>query len=388
MSLNISERLTRVPPYAFAVLGKRVAQLNAEGHDVIRLDMGSPDLPPPPQVIEALAQSARDPACHGYAGYTGKPVLRQAFADYYQRRFGVSLDPATEVLPLIGSKEGLVNLSLAWLDPGDVVLVPDPGYPIYAMGALLAGAIPHTVQLTAEQRFLPDLDSVPQDVLNKARLLWINYPNNPTGAVATLGDLERIVAFCCKHDLLLCSDNPYADVTFDDFLPPSVLQVEGAREIAVEFNSLSKLYNMAGWRVGVCVGNAAVVDALVRVKSNIDSGIFHPIQDAACVALNEVPDQWIRARNEVYRRRRDQVLEALPHIGLEAEPPSAALYVWARVLDGDDEAYVQGALEAAFVSITPGRMYGDAGRGYVRFSLVTDEGRLGIALNRLIQWYA
>ncbi len=386
MPFDPTQRLASIPAYPFAVLGKRIAELNKAGRDVIRLDMGSPDLPPPPRVVEALAESARNASNHGYAAFNGTPALRGAFAGYYRRRFGVDLDPATQVLPLIGSKEGIANLALAWLDPGDVALVPDPAYPVYEMGAILAGASSHAVRLVAERGFMPDLDSIPQRVLDKARLLWINYPNNPTGAVATLEGLERIVAFCRRHHLLLCSDNPYADVTFDDFQAPSVLQIDGAVDVAVEFNSLSKLYNMAGWRIGVCVGNTQVIDALGCVKSNIDSGIFRSIQDAATVALNEIDDDWIRERNAVYQRRRDLVLEALPHIGLEADPPRAALYVWARVLDGDDAAYAEAALEEAFVSVTPGRVYGRSGEGYIRISLVTNEERLGIALDRLIKW--
>jgi LL-diaminopimelate aminotransferase len=381
-----TQRLSNIPAYPFAILGARIARLNAAGHDVIRLDMGSPDLPPPPRVVEALAESARDASHHGYSAFSGTPALRQAFADYYHRRFGVELDPATQVLPLIGSKEGIANLALAWLDPHNIALVPDPAYPVYEMGAILAGASSYAVPLRAERGFMPDLDSIPQSVLDRARLLWVNYPNNPTGAVATVEDFARVVAFCRQHRLLLCSDNPYADVTFDDFRAPSVLQVDGAIDVAVEFNSLSKLYNMAGWRIGVCVGNAQVIDALGCVKSNIDSGIFRSIQDAACVALNEIGDDWIRERNAVYQRRRDRVLAALPRVGLEADPPRAALYVWARVLDGDDAAYANGALDEAFVSVTPGRVYGPSGEGYIRISLVTNEERLAVALDRLIAW--
>jgi LL-diaminopimelate aminotransferase len=381
-----TQRLGNIPPYPFATLGKQISQLNVAGHDVIRLDMGSPDLPPPPQVIEALAESSRSPANHGYPGFAGTPELRQAFADYYNRRFGVELDVNTQVLVLIGSKEGVANLALAWLDPGDIALVPDPAYPVYEMGAILAGASSHPVPLVPERGFMPDIDSIPRDVLKEARLLWINYPNNPTGAVASLEDLEQIVTFCREHGLLLCSDNPYADVTFDGFRAPSVLQIEGAFDVAVEFNSLSKTYNMAGWRVGVCAGNPQAVEALGSVKSNIDSGVFRPIQDAATVALNEVGDEWINERNTVYQRRRDMVMEALASVGLEAEPPRAALYVWARVVDGDDEAYACDALEEAFVSVTAGRVYGKSGMGYVRISLVTNEERLRLALDRLIQW--
>ncbi|HEC23161.1 MAG TPA: aminotransferase class I/II-fold pyridoxal phosphate-dependent enzyme [Chloroflexi bacterium] len=385
--LALASRLENIPPYPFVARAERIRELKAGGHDVIRLDIGNPDLPPHPAVIEALYNSAQNPANHGYGGYAGKPALRRAFADYYARRFGVSLDPEREVLPLIGSKEGLINIGLALLNPGDVVLVPDPAYLTYSRGALLAEAEPYRVPLVPERNFMPDLESIPPEVLARARLLWINYPNNPTGAVASKDELAGIVDFCREHDILLCSDNPYADVTFDGVRAHSVLEVPGAKEIAVEFNSLSKTYNMAGWRVGVCVGNAEMVNALLRIKSNVDSGLFLAIQDAACVALNEVGKDWIAGRNAIYQRRRDILMEALPRLGLSATPPQAALYVWARVDGGDDVAYSEEALEEAHVSVTPGRIYGPAGRGYVRLSLVIGETRMREAIRRLSEWY-
>jgi LL-diaminopimelate aminotransferase len=388
MSRSPASRLSSIPPYPFAALEKRLAVLRAAGHDVIRLDMGSPDLPPPPQVVETLATTAQQAGMHGYGGFAGTPELRRAFADYYRRRFGVSLDPDTEVLALIGSKEGIAHMALAYLDPGDVALVPDPGYPAYEMGAILVGGESWPVRLAPELGFMPDLDSIPEDVLGRARILWINYPNNPTGAVAELPDLERIVEFCRKYNLLLCSDNPYSDLFFEDVLPPSALQVDGAKEMTVEFNSLSKTYNMAGWRVGVCVGRAEAVAALQTVKSNIDSGLFKVIDRAAQTALNEVPDSWIAERNAVYRERRDAIIEALPLVGLSAESPRAGLYVWAKVKGGDDAGYAEGALTEAHVSLTPGRVYGTAGEGYVRFSMVVTCERIEEAMERLVAWYA
>lgn len=382
-----AQRLDRLPPYPFAVIGKKIASMRADGADVIGLHMGSPDMPPPDSVINHLESSARESSHHGYAGFTGTPGLRSAIADYYSERFGVSLDPSTEVLPLIGSKEGIAHIALSYLDAGDVALVPDPGYPTYAMGAAMAGGEPCLYALDADNGFLPDLDSIPADLLERARIMWINYPNNPTGAVATLDDYARLVNFAREHDLLLCSDNPYADVTFDGYRAPSLLEVDGAKDVSVEFNSLSKTYNMAGWRVGMCVGSAEAVKALLAVKSNVDSGLFRAVCDAAELAIRETPQVWIDERNMVYQKRRDMIMEALPSIGLGGDAPKAALYVWAKVDDGDDAAYAEGALDVANVSLAPGYIYGEHGRGFVRFSLVTPQERLQEALDRLRDWY-
>lgn len=378
-----ADRLNRVPMYVFASLGARIRKLQAEGLDVIRLDIGSPDMPPPDFIIEALHQSAQNPRHHGYAGYFGTPALRQAIADYYARRFGVELDAATEIQPLIGSKEGIVNMALAWLDPGDLALVPDPGYPSYRMGAYLAGAETYTLPLLAENDFLPDLDAIPDDVADRARLLWLNYPNNPTGAVAPLEFLERAVAFAQKHDLLICHDAPYTEICFDGYQAPSLLQVPGAKEVAIEFNSLSKSHNMAGWRVGMAVGNAKAIGALLQVKSNIDSGIFRPIQDAAVAALNG--DQgWLAKRNAVYQQRRDMILETLKEIGIRARCPKASLYIWAKTPPGyTSAAFADKLLRETGVSMTPGTAFGQHGEGYLRISLGQDTERIREALGRI-----
>ncbi|MGD8998514.1 MAG: aminotransferase class I/II-fold pyridoxal phosphate-dependent enzyme, partial [Anaerolineae bacterium] len=284
-----SKRLKNLPLYPFARWAEHVADARQRGLDVIRLDIGNPDMPPPDAVVQRLCWSARQPHGHGYPGYRGLATLREAIAEYYARRFDVKLDPAHEVVPLIGSKEGLVNLSLAALDPGDLALVPDPGYAPYRRGAILAGAEAHCFALLPEHGFLPDLDAIPSEVADQAVLMWLNYPNNPTGAIADLDFFARAVDFARRHDLLLCHDAPYADVTYDDpamgpahrYQAPSLLQIPGASEVAVEFNSLSKMANMAGWRVGMAVGNAQALEGLARVKSNIDSGIFRPLQEAA-----------------------------------------------------------------------------------------------------------
>ena len=353
--MRIANRVADLPPYVFARVGTRIAELRAAGRDVINLGIGSPDLPPPRPLIEALHRSALDPNHHGYAGYYGIRALREAIAGYYRRRFDVELDPEHEVLPLIGSKEGTANVALAFIDPGDIALVPDPGYPTYSMGTLLAGGQVYRFSLVEEDGHLPDLAAIPEEVLCQAKLIWLNYPNNPTGATATLSFLARAVAFAREHNLLLCHDNPYCDVTYDGYVAPSALQVPGAKDVCIEFNSLSKTYNMAGWRVGMAVGSPEAVEALARVKTNIDSGIFRPIQDAAIAALSG--DQgWLAERNAIYQRRRDLVIEALPKLGLSAAVPQAALYVWARIPDGMESTdFSWTSLERTGVWLTPGR---------------------------------
>jgi LL-diaminopimelate aminotransferase len=384
---RIAAKLGSLPEYPFAAHARKIGEVVAEGHDVIRLDVGNPDLPPHDQVIQALVSAVRQDDTHGYGGYRGIPRLREAFAAYYGRRFNVELDPDREVLPLIGSKDGITHIALALLDPGDIVLVPDPGYPAYARSTLLAGATPYPMKLDRARGFFPRLDALPVDVLKRARMLWVNYPHNPTTATATREQLQEVVQFCLEHSILLCSDNPYADVVFGEFKPPSVLEIEGAREIAVEFYSLSKTFNMAGWRVGASVGNARLIEALLQVKSNVDSGMFIPVQEAACIALEKVPRAWIEQRNAVYRQRRDTLLDALPGVGLLPQKSPATMYVWARVQGGDDLKYAEDALQAAHVSIAPGRFFGEGGRGYVRISLVVDDNRMQEAVARLRRWY-
>ena len=358
---------------------------------MIGLDIGSPDMPPPDCVIDELDRSARDPGHHGYAGYKGTPAFRQAIANYYQRRFGVTLDPETQVVPLLGSKEGIVNLSLAYLDHGDTALVPDVGYPSYTMGARLAGADFHYLPVDAAGGYLPDLDAVPADALSNAKLLWINYPNNPTGAVADADFYQRAVDFCNQHDLLLASDNPYVEVTYDGYVAGSALQARDALNCTVEFISFSKSYNMAGWRLGAAVGSTNAIKTLLQVKTNVDSGHFRPIYDAGVVALNQVSPGWIDQRNAIYQRRRDRILETLPQIGLSAQPPKGSLYVWAHVV-GDDFAdgasYAEAALNNAQVSVAPGQIYGPGGMNDVRISVGISDERLEAALDRLKSWYA
>jgi LL-diaminopimelate aminotransferase len=382
-----AHRLDRLPPYEFAVIGQRIQEMIAAGKDVIRLDIGSPDMPPPGPVIEALQMSASDPKRHSYGSYRGDPAFRRAVANYYARRFGVTLDPDQEVLPLIGSKEGLVNLSMAYLDRGDAALVPDISYPAYHMGALLAGADVIDMPLDPARGYLPDWNAIKPSDLSRAKLLWVNYPNNPTGSIADLAFYEKAVAFCKAHNLLLASDNPYCEVAFDGYHAPSALQATDAKDCTVEFISMSKTFNMAGWRLGACVGNRDVIGNLLTVKSNIDSGHFRPIFDAGVVAFETTPDTWLEQRNQRYQQRRDWILEVLPEIGLEASSSPASLYVWARVKGGDSRRYCEHALSEAMVALTPGEVYGPGGRGYVRISLSVGEDRLEQALVRLHDWH-
>jgi LL-diaminopimelate aminotransferase len=393
-----ADRLTNLPSYPFARWADDVADARRRGLDVIRLDIGNPDMPPPDAVIQTLCRSARRPDHHGYPGYRGIPGLRQAIAEYYARRFHVRLDPDSEVVPLIGSKEGLINLSLAHLDPGDLALVPDPGYAPYARGAILAGAETYTFRLLPEHGFLPDLDAIPSGVADQAVLIWLNYPNNPTGAIADLDFFAHAVDFARRHDLLLCHDAPYVDITYDDsvrpgqrYQAPSLLQVPGASEVAVEFNSLSKMANMAGWRVGMAVGNAQALQALTRLKSNIDSGMFRPLQEAAIEALSTDPG-WIAERNQVYRERLELLVDALRGIGLEASVPRATLYLWTRIpgtVEGDDpsawtsERFARALLDRTGIAVAPGSFFGPAGEGYVRVSATAPTPQIEQAVRRL-----
>jgi LL-diaminopimelate aminotransferase len=384
-----AERLQNLPPYVFAVISQRIRQMHQKGLDVIRLDIGSPDLPPHQMVIDALSQSANNPNNHGYSGYTGTPAFREAVARYYQRRFDVELNPDTEVLPLLGSKEGIVNLSLAYLGHGDISLVPDIGYPAYGMGARLAGADIYEMHLSPDNDFLPKLNTIPEKIRQQAKLLWVNYPNNPTGAVASLDFYNTVVEFCADHDVLLASDNPYCDITYDDYTAPSALQADSAKAHTIEFMSMSKTFNMAGWRLGAAVGSADALKNLLRVKSNVDSGHFKAIYDAGIVALDNVSDDWQEERNCVYQRRRDQLIAALPDIGLEAYSPKATLYVWAKTIDGTaPETYIEQALSEAQVSIAPGAAYGSGGTDYLRLSLTVPDDRLEEGIKRLKAWYA
>jgi len=381
--VNFARRIEKLPAYLFAEISRKIAEKRAQGVDVISFAIGDPDLPTPEHILESLREASRDPANHRYPETEGLPELREAIARWYERRFGVSLDPESEVLPLIGSKEGVGHIALCFIDPGDVALVPDPGYPVYSVGTMFAGGEAYYLPLTEENGFLPDFDAVPADVLSKAKVLWLNYPNNPTGAVADLEFFERAAAFARRHGLAVLHDGPYSEVAFDGYRPPSFLQAEGAREVGIEFHSLSKTYNMTGWRIGMAVGNAAIIDALMRVKSNLDSGVPQAVQRMAITAL-EGPQDCIDEHNRVYERRRDRLVAALQRLGLRLTPPRASLYVWARVPDGiTSTAYATRLLDEAAVVVTPGIGYGPSGEGYVRLSLTLPDERLEEGVRRL-----
>lgn len=383
--LKPADRISHLKPYFFADLGKRIASLRAKGADVVRLDIGSPDLPPPGFILESMFDSASKPNTHGYMLGLTQPY-RTAVAAYYQKRFGVELDAKTEVVDLIGSKEGLFILSQVILNPGDVALVPDPAYAVYAKGAEIAGAQPYSMPLLEENAFLPDLEAIPAAELKKAKILWLNYPNNPTGAIADLAFFERAVAFARRHDLLLAHDAPYCDVGFNGYRAPSMLQVPDAKEVAIEFNSLSKTYNMAGWRLGMAVGQTDAVKLIETYKSQQDSAFFGPFMAAAEAAM--LGDQsWLVERNHVYQARRDAVVDTLHRAGLRVAPPQAALYLWIPVPGGEASTdFCARMLADIAVSTTPGVVFGKYGEGYFRISLVTDVERLREGAERIAAW--
>lgn len=382
-----ADRIASFKPYFFAALGKKIVDLKAKGLDVIRIDMGSPDLPPADFIIDTLVNSARRADMHAYTPNGGTPAFKKAVAEYYENRFEVSLDPQSEVIGLIGSKEGLFNLSQVLLNPGDVSLVPDPGYPVYSASGLIAGGEIHYFPLVAENGFLPNLNAIPEDVLSRAKILWLNYPNNPTGAVASMSFFEQAVNFAKKHKILIAHDAPYTEICFDGYVAPSMLQVPGAKDVVVEFNSLSKTYNMAGWRLGMAVGNPDVIRYLFTYKSQMDTSTFAPIFAAGVTALTG--DQtWLAERNEVYKTRRDIVVKGLRESGFSLENPKAAIYVWAHLPEGftDSSEFCAKLLEETGVSMTPGIVYGQHGEGFVRVSLGTETSRIDEAIQRLVEW--
>jgi LL-diaminopimelate aminotransferase len=385
--MQTSKRIEKLSPYLFVEISKKIAEKKAMGVDVISFGIGDPDIPTPPHIIQRLCQAAQDPVNHRYPETEGLPELRRAVAEWYERRFGVILDPDSEVLPLIGAKEGIAHIALCFIDPGDVALVPDPGYPVYSASITLAGGKPYFMPLTEENDFLPDLNQIPSSIADRARLMWISYPNNPTAAVAGFDFFEQVVAFARRHGILVCHDGPYSEVAFDGYKPMSFIQVPGAREIGVEFHSLSKSYNMTGWRIGMAVGNAEAINALMRIKSNLDSGIPQAIQYAAIEALRGSQD-CIAQHNAVYQRRRDLIIKALNDMGLKARSPQAGLYIWARVPQGyTSSEFATRLLDELGVVVTPGVGYGKCGEGYVRLSLTIPEDRLTEGLRRLATWH-
>ncbi len=383
ITIEKADRLKQLPPYLFAELDRKKAEARARGVDVIDLGVGDPDLPTPDNIIAKLAEAARRPEYHRYPSYTGMNSFREAVARWYRKRAGVELDPLREVVSLIGSKEGIAHLPLAFVNPGDVVLVPSPAYPVYAIAAMFAGGTPHEMPLVKENDFLPDLDAIPAEVLAKAKLIFLNYPNNPTAATATIGFFEKVVAFARQHKIIVCHDYAYSEMSFDGYVPPSFLEAEGAMEVGVEFHSLSKTYNMTGWRIGFCVGNAEVIGGLGQIKSNIDSGIFEAIQVAGIEAL-EGDQTCVKEMQAIYSERRDVLIAGLTGIGLEVTAPRATFYAWISVPEGHDSSSFAGLLlDKAGIVATPGNGFGDPGEGYVRMALTVPKERLQEAVDRV-----
>lgn len=383
VAIKRAKRLEKLPPYLFAEIDKKKREVAAKGVDIISLGIGDPDLPTPPHIVQALKKSAETPANHRYPDYEGLFSFRQAAADWYRERFNVALDPDKEVVTLIGSKEGIAHLALAFVNPGDVALVPDPGYPVYHVSTLFSGGETYYLPLRRENGFLPDLQAIPRDVARRATVMWLNYPNNPTAAVASKGFFSQVVRFAEEHDLIVCHDNAYSEIYYDGKKTPSFLEVAGAREVGIEFHSLSKTYNMTGWRIGFAVGNAALVEGLGLVKTNVDSGVFQAVQEAGIAALKG--DQGVvEEMRRIYQERRDLLIQGLKEIGLACDLPSATFYLWAEVPKGYTSASLTTRiLEEAGVVITPGSGFGAAGEGYVRFSLTMDTGRLKEAVERI-----
>jgi LL-diaminopimelate aminotransferase len=374
--MRTARRIDAIPPYLFAEIDRKVAERKAAGVDVISFGIGDPDLPTPDFVVEELARAAADPVTHRYPSYFGLPAFRRAVTGFYRRRFGVELDPDTQVLPLIGSKEGIAHLPWAFVDPGDQVLVTEPGYPVYEVGTILAGGEPVHLPLTASDGWYPDFAAIDPSTAPGAKLLWLCYPSNPTGAVATAEQLAAAVRFAAERDLLLAYDNAYSEITYDGFVAPSVLQVEGATEVALEFGSLSKIFNMTGWRIGWAVGSPVAIEALGRVKTNIDSGIFNAVQRAGVAAL-ESGMPHLPGLLETYRRRRDRIMEVFWEAGWKVDAPKGALYVWLPTPPGESSAdFTARLLDEAGVVVAPGTGYGPSGEGYIRLSITIPDGRL------------
>jgi len=378
-----AKRLGRIPAYLFAEIDRKVQEKKRAGIDVISLGIGDPDLPTPGRIVSVLQETAADPQNHRYPSYFGLAELRESIARWYSERSGVELEPATEILPTLGSKDGISHAPLALVDPGDVVLAPDPGYTVYITGAIMAGADPYIMPLTAQNHWLPDLDAIPEDVARKARLMWLNYPNNPTAATADRSFLERAVAFCRTHDIVLCHDAPYSEIAFDGYRPVTLFEIPGAKEIGLEFHSLSKTYNMTGWRIGWVCGRADLVSLIGQLKTNIDSGIFQAVQWAAIEALNGGEEET-KAACTVYARRHRLVADTLNKLGWSIKPPRATFYVWAPVPDGYDSiGFASHVLDEVGVNITPGVGFGAHGEGYFRLSVTAPDARLQEAMARM-----
>jgi len=381
--MKTAKRMELIPPYLFAELDRKKAEAISKGVDVINLGIGDPDMPTPEHIVSGMQKFVADPETHNYPPYEGTKDFREAVAKYYAERFGVELNPSNEVLSLIGSKEGLAHIHLAYVEPGDYNLIPDPAYPVYRVTTYFAGGTPYIMPLLEENGFLPELDKIPADIADKSKLMFLNYPNNPTGAVANLEFFERAVHFAKKHEILICHDLAYSEMAYDNYKAPSFLEVPGAKDIAIEFNSLSKTYNMTGWRVGMAVGNASAVQALGKIKNNVDSGIFKAVQRAGIEALLG-PQEHISKMNSIYESRRNIMTEGLKKLGWNIKPIKATFYMWIPVPKGyTSTEFSSLLLEKAGIIVPPGVGYGEYGEGYFRVALTAPEERLKLALQRM-----
>ncbi len=382
--MQFAKRLDKIPPYLFAEINRKRDELIAKGVDIINMGVGDPDIPTPNRLLQVMHGAIDDPSTHNYPPYQGTRQFRQATADWMASRFGVTdLDPDTEIVASIGSKEAIHNTFLAFVEPGDYTLIPDPGYPVYRTGTIFAGGEPYTMALRAEKGFLPDLSTIPSEIAHQAKLLWINYPNNPTGAIAPMEFLTELVAFCQEYDILLCHDHAYSEIAYDGYKSPSVLQVPGAKDIAIEFHSLSKSYNMTGWRIGFVVGNSTGIKGLTQVKTNVDSGVFKAIQKTAIAAYSTTQEQ-LQAVTSIYERRRNIIIQGLQSLGWNIQPPQATLYVWTPVPpEYTSQEFASLLLDKCGIVVPPGIGYGAMGEGFFRIALTIPEARLQEAIERM-----
>jgi LL-diaminopimelate aminotransferase len=384
--MKFAKRISMIPPYPFVEISRKIAAKKAEGVDVISFGIGDPDIATPDFIIKSLEQAANNPINHRYPESDGLPEFKKAVADWYKNRFGVDLQPDSEVISLIGAKEGIGHASFCFIEDGDIALVPDPGYPVYSVGTMFASGKTYLMPLKKGNDFLPDLDSIPEDVAKKATVMWLNYPNNPTGAVADLDFFNQVVEFGKKFEIAILHDACYSEIAYDGYQPISFMQAPGAKEIGLEFQSLSKSHNMTGWRIGMAVGNADMVDSLMVIKSNLDSGVPQAIQQMAISALS-TENEWETTRNQIYQRRRDLLCDALKSLGLELEAPKASLYVWVPIPDGYTSAgFSEAILEGCDIVVSSGSSYGDSGEGFIRFSLTLSDSDLDRAVKRLNSW--
>ncbi len=386
MTAKFSERLGKLAPYPFVEISRILAEKRAAGEDVVTFGIGDPDIPTPDNVIDRLISASHTPANHRYPESDGLPECRGAIATWYRNTFGVEVDGATETLPLIGAKEGIGHVAFAFLDPGDVALIPDPAYPVYGVGTMFSGAQSYTMPLKEENGWLPELDEIPSEVAREAKIMWLNYPNNPTSGVADIDYYKKVVDFARQYDVAILHDAAYSEVVYDGYRAASFLEVDGAKEVGMEFHSLSKCFNMTGWRFGMAVGNADMIKALFQIKANLDSGIPQAIQEMAMEALTG-PQDAIASNNAIYQRRRDKLCAVLNRIGLKVIPPKACLYVWAKVPEGYTSAeFAARLLDEKTIVVTPGSSYGRYGEGYIRFSLTTPDERVDAGVERLASW--